>query len=258
MSHRTSVTTTVVSVLASLTAATVAAQPPAQPDEQATERREGEPSGEGAAEGEQPAPGAETPPGYEVVVVDYLAPPPHTHDGLFARVVVGLSWVSSSEQTPDGDFGFHGPGVVLAAALGGAVAEGLVLFGEAFVVEVYDPTVSIDGRSVGEAQDATFTLFALGPGLAYYLPSNFHFGLSIGTGIALLDYVGPAGWLETAETDFGFALHGLAGYEWWVYSEMGVGVAVDAFFLSAPDGDRSSEPMLNALSLGVDLTLTYN
>ena len=181
----------------------------------------------------------------------------YEHDGLFARVTLGLSSVGAQEESYHGDLDVGGAGGMVSFSAGWTFADRLVLIGDLYGGEVHDPTVHIDGRDMG-AVDATFSVVGMGAGLVGYLPSNGHVMLSVGAGYAYLEYVGDQGYLETAETEVGISLHAMLGYEWWVAPEGAVGIAVEMMYLSAPDADAAGAPELQVATVGVALTATHN
>ena len=187
------------------------------------------------------------------------APPPgwYEHEGLFARVTLGLASVAVQEDGRYRELDVGGVGGMLSFSAGWTVADRLALVGDLYGGEVYDPSVHVGGRSLG-AVDAAFTVVGMGPGLVGYLPSNVHVMLSMGVGYAYLEYIGDQGYLETAETALGISLHAMLGYEWWITPEGGVGVAAEMLYLSAHDTHAAGAPALEVATVGVALTATHN
>ena len=96
------------------------------------------------------------------------------HDGLFLRLQLGLG-TASMKANSDPSIAIGGMGSTFRLALGGAVNQQLVLFGELFSDAVANPTVEI-GDATTSTQDMTVGTRPLGVGVAYYLPNNFYLG----------------------------------------------------------------------------------
>ena len=187
---------------------------------------------------------------------------PHTHDGLYLRLDMGLAFASMSADT---DLGFgsaeelkiSGAGGTFGLAVGGSVTENLVLFGELFDDVVFNPTVEYAGVEA-DTMDTSVGVFGFGAGLAYYfMPSNLYLSLTLAAAMLQADVDGE----KVAETDLGFGANFLIGKEWWVSDQWGLGLAGQFFLGKMKDSgeDAAGEvPSWTTVAFGVVFSATFN
>ncbi len=188
------------------------------------------------------------PPGYVYLPV-VVAPDPeyHRHLGFFLRFDIGTSLVwargsVSGSVEPSG----AGPGLLMA--LGGALSEDLILFGEVATREAN----STDSSS-GFSQERTVNVGGPGAGLSYYfMPLNVYV-----SGALIL----PTLSLASADvTKLGLGLDASVGKEWWVSSNWGLGLAFQLLVarMAGRDGDRTVDPSWRAVALSLSGSATFN
>ncbi len=153
----------------------------------------------------------------------------------------------------DPSIAIGGMGSTFRLALGGAVNQQLVLFGELFSDAVANPTVEI-GDATTSTQDMTVGTRALGVGVAYYLPNNFYLG---GT-LALVSLAIQTNSETVGSSDGGHGVTLSLGKEWWVSPQWGLGLAGNVFLgrvrdTPAPD---AATWMITAAMLA--LSASYN
>jgi len=183
-----------------------------------------------------------------------LAQGVHTHDGFFLRLSTGAGFSSSTEKIQGTEVGYEGGCGQGSFAIGYAVAPNFILNFDLFGNLVSDPTVTIDGTEVGEAEDVEVDTSGYGVGATYYfMPVNIYLAGSFGFGETTAKYKG-----NESTTDPGYAANLMAGKEWWVSSDWGVGVAGQLVWASVPDKVGGKTYTLNTTSFGALFTATYN
>jgi len=221
-----------------------------------------------------PPPGEPTPPpGYGVsATVSYPAPtypttatstspstaqyvvvqpvPPHTHDGFFFRIALGLGYLTGTNDGLE-SFSLSGGSGGGSIAVGATVADDLNVHVEIFGGSVVDPALSRDGMDLGDVS-TNLNVSALGVGVTYYfMPINIYLAGTLGAGRAVLD----DGVDASAFTDTGIALNAMVGKEWWVDSDWAIGAAAQFFLMSLPNG---GEDTFGVLALALLFSATYN
>jgi hypothetical protein len=160
-----------------------------------------------------------------------------THDGFYLRMFLGFGYMQSHASVLGNTEKLYGPAYAFDLALGGAVAENLIVFGELALINVDSPTVSFAGTSA-TGGGASVDHAGVGPGVAYYLmPLNLYLSGAVIFGRVQVqdkssnDVVG--------QTKVGVGLNLVAGKEWWVSANWGLGVALH--FMVATNTDSSSD-----------------
>jgi hypothetical protein len=195
------------------------------------------------------APGAQPATQGQYLVV--RRPPPHEHDGFFLRLALGFGFLRATEDSGLGSFALSGLSGNISIALGATITDNLNVAVEIFGGNVVEPTGELDGEEFRSAETTELTTSALGVGVTYYfMPINVYLAASLGAGYAVLETP-----LAIGDTDTGFALNLMAGKEWWVADDWGLGIAGQLFYMSLPDdGDQN----LNVLSFALMFSATYN
>jgi len=181
----------------------------------------------------------------------YPAPPPgRTHDGFYARLQIGPTVVTARQ----GDTTYWGAGLGMGFALGATVLPNLVVFGTIFFHFADEPTIKTNGLSMtisGSSLDDD----SFGAGLTYYLtPVNVYLSAAIaGTSATLYDKNDNR--LTSSNTGVGFQV--MAGKEWWVGREWGLGVAGELTGAWMSDADDSAVHW-NAFTYSALFSATYN
>ena len=147
--------------------------------------------------------------------------------GFFLRLSGGIGAASSKIDAPlFGETKLSGMTGDINLAIGGGIANNLMLHGTIWGWAVSNPDLEIDGNKVETNGD--FGLSAFGGGVTYYImPANVYLSGSVGTGVLTLD---------DSKTDYGLVLDATIGKEWWVGNKWGLGVAVGGNYHSVADG----------------------
>ena len=168
---------------------------------------------------------------------------PYRHDGFFLRVALGgaYSWGSGSLDTVDDSLGppgerrfdFRGGGLTLQLAMGGTLANGLVVGGLMHTAGALSPTYEfehgpvIEGGSVGQG--------VMGPFIDYYFDPEAGFHLQFAAPLALVILEQEADRRFPTENFLSvYALGAIVGtgYEFFVGPEFAMGLLV-AFHFTA-------------------------
>ena len=190
-----------------------------------------------------------------------LRTPPHVHDGFFLGLRFGVGNVRVKVQDAQGkNLVFQGYGASWGVAVGGAVTENLILFGEYFHCLTEEADIS---------GTATFTatgfraaeLEGIGGGVLYYFPDV---GIYLAGALSGIGLVGGAADLTTydlqssLQSKLGVGVHGVLGKEWWVSHNWGLGIAADA--AGAWSANDKIEPSTKWSGMLVSLlfSATYN
>lgn len=178
------------------------------------------------------------------------------HDGgLLLRLAGGIGYGSATLED-DNDTGFQGGAIQGSFAIGGNVAPGLALNVDFFGMTMFAPSVVADGEDLGDAEDTSVGLGAIGVGLTgYIMPVNLYLAASVGVGIGSVRTDTSIGTFES-ETDPGFALNLMIGKEWFVSPRWGIGLAGQLIFASLEDESEAAD--VNFYGIGVLLSATYN
>jgi len=180
--------------------------------------------------------------------------PANVHDGLFLRLHLGVGHtsVSGAGQYRSG-VEVAGRSLSLGLALGGALTENLIVFGNLFMSVADRPDSTQYGAT--SSLDASAFLGGFGLGLAYYImPANVYLSAALAAmSFSMSDDYGKT--LAASNTGLGF--QGMIGKEWWVSSEWGLGVAGELVFASMKDRDDNSLTW-SATSFSLLFSSTFN
>jgi hypothetical protein len=199
----------------------------------------------------QAQPVAEPPP----VVQTATTPGYQKHDGFYLRLIAGPGYTTMSSSEGSDDVSVHGGGAGFSLAIGGALSENLVLFGELLGDRAFNPTFTAGGRSVS-VEDVSAGLSGFGGGVAYYLmPINIYFsGALTLTQLTIQDEKNDR---KIGETKYGPGLDITAGKEWWVSPNWGLGVAAQLALATMKDKEAGGASW-TALGFSVALSATFN
>ncbi len=175
-----------------------------------------------------------------------VVPGAHTHDGFLLRFTPGIG--AFGEAFSDSS-SVSGAGVAGDLVIGGNVAPGVIIFGESASVFASDPTITLTDGSEITASGVTMNAYFLGAGIAAYSASNFFGQVAIGANWVAAD--GPGG---SGSSDTGFATRFVAGKEWWVSDNWGLGLAAHLQYGRVSDGGNSA----GLATFGLHLSATYD
>ncbi len=181
----------------------------------------------------------------------YPAPPPgHQHDGFYARLQAGAGYLSARQ----GSTTYSGAAGVFGFALGATVSGNLELFATLLFHFAQDPAVQAGGGAA-PVSPSTVENDAAGAGLAYYLaPVNAYAAAALtAANVTLYDRTDNR--LGGSNTGIGFQV--MAGKEWWVAREWGLGAAAEVTGGWMADSDDGSVRW-RAFTYSLLFSATYN
>lgn len=180
------------------------------------------------------------------------APYSHVHHGLFVRMLIGPGGFDAKASSGGQDVDVSGGGGGFSLAVGGAVSESFIVYGEVFDDVALSPTVTVNGQQMQAANDVNAGVVGFGPGFAYYLPSNVYIGATFAAAKISVQQNGT----EIAHSDTGFGVSAHIGKEWWVSDNWGCGIAGQVFAGSIPD--NSANTNWTTVGATVAFSATYN
>jgi len=163
---------------------------------------------------------------------------PRRHDGLLARVEVGVGRLSAASGVPSGGLTgarLHGGAALVAVTVAQPLREGLLLGGQVWLARAGGATNDgeIDGElppGVTVDPEGAFTQFGFAPVLVFYAREpNLHLSLAPGFSRVRVKAQAPLnvygregdGW----SPGWGFSVRIAAGWEYWVTDALAVGPA---------------------------------
>jgi hypothetical protein len=204
--------------------------------------------GYGAGPGYGPAPGY--PPQGPALAATAL-PGDHKHDGFFLRAQLGFGFFSMTDDKSD--VRLRGAAGSFALALGGAISERLVLYGEVGSGVTTDPEIK-NGNLGGRELDGSVSVVGFGGGAAYYLmPLNAYVSATISATQVTFEIAG-----EQLDSEIGGGLTLSLGKEWWLARNLGFGVAVQLHASAAKANDSSGAATLLPVWGAIAGSATFN
>jgi hypothetical protein len=179
----------------------------------------------------------------------------HSHEGLFVRLDAGIGYKAMNEPTGTsaGDLKIDGAAGTFGVAVGGAVAENLILAGHLYASSASNPSVSLSNGGSTGTTDTTASMVGLGPQLTYYfMPVNVYVSGTLALTKLSLKVNGTSG---DSNTGVGALL--AVGKEWWVSDKWGLGAA-GQFRWSSNSDQGTNAPTISTWGLGVAFSATYN
>jgi hypothetical protein len=173
----------------------------------------------------------------------------HRHLGGYIRPDLGFGYVSASASSSD--VSISGAAGSFGIAAGGAVAEDIIVAFHLWDVAATNPTVSVGGTTVNNA-DATLTVVAFGPQITTYSTDNFYFSITPSLTRATLSSQGT-----DSSTNWGFGARAAVGKEWWVSDHWGLGLAAQ-FSLSINQDSGTNPPTWTGWGGTLAFSATYN
>ncbi|MFZ2950163.1 MAG: hypothetical protein WA003_11810 [Desulfuromonadaceae bacterium] len=176
----------------------------------------------------------------------------YVHDGFFLRIAPGFGWNTTSSDTGGIERELSGVSGMFNVAIGGAVAQDLILHLDVSGVGTSDPEEKINGteRSSNVSSSST-SLAALG--MTYYFPSNVYVTGAVG----IAKSRNKSGGIKDT-TDNGFGVNVMVGKEWWVSDNWGIGVAGQFLYTNCPDKVVGDTFDVKSTSVGILFSATYN
>ena len=196
-------------------------------------------------------------------------PGAESHDGFYLRMQLGLGYTSMSASKNGTNASVAGGGTSFAIALGGAINPHVIIYGTVTNSTASKPDGKISGPSpdynnkgrafglVGVGGYGNAGVVGLGGGMAYYLDSNLFFaGSLLGSRLFIDNDSGNT----LARTAWGFTFEGLAGKEWWVSDNWGLGVSGQVLLGAMKDEGIAGEDVATwtVAAFSVLFSATYN
>jgi hypothetical protein len=179
----------------------------------------------------------------------------HQHDGFFIRLTPGLGYANFTEEIDGTDFlEFSGLSYSSRLQIGGAVSDNVIIYGELGGIIFLSPSMKLLGEEVDDP-DVTLNISGFGAGISYYImPANVYFALSL-----LVTGVASESGGTKANSEFGFGFNLMAGKEWWVGEQWGLGIAGFMHYSSMNDQEFYGEtPSISNIGYGLIFSITYN
>lgn len=179
-------------------------------------------------------------------------PTVHRHLGFFIRPDVGFGYAQTSASSGSNTSKLSGGAGFVGVAIGGAVAENVILAGNLFGVGVSQPTLTVNGSSSSTSSTDT-GLGGVGLEVDYYfMPVNLYLGATLAATKQTLTASG-----RRYETGTGVGAILAVGKEWWVSDHWGLGLA-GKLLLSSNQDTGTNPPTWNAAGLSAVFSATYN
>jgi hypothetical protein len=185
--------------------------------------------------------------------VAWAGPAPHTHDGFYLNLELGVGGLSSSGSQAGVDAKLSGTAGVFGIALGGAVAPDFIIGGRFWGVGVSNPDFTVNGQKISTTNTSQ-SMGGLGLDLTYYV-------MPIGIYLQATPSIGVLSASDSAQTygfDNGFAIRLAVGKEWWVAENWGLGFNVQYAHSSNKDKDLLTGATWGSNWFGVAFSATYN
>lgn len=188
------------------------------------------------------------------------APAPRLHDGFFARVETGLAVFRASARQPSAfpeRTAIRGLGQSTTLAVGATPFGGLVVAGSLWAARL-DPTFYEHGRWRSPDDDSVKLTWArLGALVSYYPEPRQGFHVDASAGVALAVESDEKG--DPLEPGFAGPSAALAlGHDWFVSTELSLGVAARATFSRVSRSHDGQREALRPEILELSLSYTYH
>ena len=165
-------------------------------------------------------------------------PPPdpghERHDGFYLRMMFGGGYRKASASTSTDEVTISGTGPALTFAIGGALVDNVVIFGQLTIASALEPQLRSSTQGTTTLNNTDTDLFGIGVGLAYYvMPVNVYIsGALLMSQLELSEHGNSDNSADL--TDEGLGVDLTVGKEWWVSSNWGLGIAAQLFFARLP------------------------
>jgi hypothetical protein len=177
----------------------------------------------------------------------------YVHDGFFLRIAPGLGWNDTSSDSGGNTQELSGVCGLFNLAIGGAVAQDLIVHLDLSGVNIPDPDFSINGHDQSSYYSSASTSL-IGIGMTYYFPSNFYVTGVVGIAESSKEFNGT-----TIRSDTGFGANVMAGKEWWISANWGIGIAGQFLYTNCPERPvAGARPDEESTSFGILFSATYN
>lgn len=185
----------------------------------------------------------------------YRDPTAFRHLGFFARFHAGLGYMGSSTSASATAFSFdsaRGAGGEAGVAIGGAVAENVILAGHFWATSAFSPALRFRGTEIPNGGDFSVSVYGIGPSFDYYfMPANVYLSIT-----PSMTWVRFSDFFETFDSQVGFGTRVALGKEWWVTGHVGLGLA--GWFNFSINKEDSPGPYWRTYAGGLAFSATIN
>jgi hypothetical protein len=152
-----------------------------------------------------------------------------------------------------------GGGVGFRAAVGGAILENLILFGELVLDSALSPDLEVGGMLTGTFNDGSADIGGVGGGAAYYImPINVYLAAAL---VASRFTLHDSGNGQVGATHLGLGFDFTVGKEWFVSDNWGLGIAGQLLLASMKDKVElpgAGRPYWKGVGLSIAFSATFN
>lgn len=184
---------------------------------------------------------------------------PLRHTGLMGRLSLGVGYLGASETLPLlGDVSTSGVSLAFNLAFGGYVVPNLALHASAWGGLAIGPSVSFGGVSSTLGDDAGLQASAFGGGLTYFIsPIDLYLSGSIGASVLSVSST-RGSVTTTSSTGVGFGFNLIAGRQWDLTPDVGIGLAAQFGWQTNPHDAGSASYSISTLQFAGLVSLTYH
>lgn len=180
----------------------------------------------------------------------------HRHDGFFLRLMLGAGpFTSTIDDNAGTEYECTGTAVNFRLQAGYAFTDNLILFIDNAASSIEDPEIKMNGVTVQE-EGSTIGTSDLGVGASYYfMPYNIFLSASL-----TMSQTSFEGDYIDGNSDIGWGIHAMAGWEWWISENWGIGAAL-LFSYSEQKANEELSGLENDITnryFGIMLSATYN
>lgn len=149
------------------------------------------------------------------------------HDGFFLRMATAPGAIGTQIEYANGDsHDIGGSGLQTELAIGGSVAENLVLHADFLVSAAFEPSGEFNGARFDYDDHEALGVAAFGIGLTYFMPHGLYFsGSLMSTSVEVVDTDNGDELIES----HGGGVKLMFGKEWWVSDNWGLGLAASVY-----------------------------
>lgn len=182
----------------------------------------------------------------------------HDPGHFFMRLSGGFGFSNATFDEPSETTlsGFGGMG---SFKFGATIAPNVALGVDLFGLNMFEPSVTVNGDDLGSAEGTRASVGAIGLGGTFYImPANLYIAASAGVGLGTIEFRGRFGnVVVTSEEDSrpGFAANVMIGKEWWVSRKWGIGLAGQLVFASL---ETDNDVGLGVFGVGLLFSATMN
>jgi hypothetical protein len=200
------------------------------------------------------------PPGYARAPAHAVAlPGSHRHDGVYVRLFLGGGRIAMSESSSGADLKASGGGPSFGVAVGGTPIENLIIYGEFYFMNAYNPTVVLNGSTLLPDNNSSLAEGGIGPGIAYYFqPVNIYLSATLGASRVQIQNSANSNQDVYISTQWGFGLSTMVGKEFWVSDNWGLGAALQFHYGSMAANTSSTAPTVHSNALALLFSSTFN